>query len=211
MELTMSKSKTKAKSAKRTKTVTLTQDALNALIAKASGIQPVQPKVEATPQPEIKVEAKLVQPPAPVASVPYTDKSALASHLAKARAAKATKDQQIKRLKELGIIPDDAVLSMQGLKILMDIMSLADKNGSPVLGVDQLKRLKGVAVALGSIEQRVEVLERALSLVLPLTVSRPRQIVKEIERPAKAERAARVEQPEIETETTTSWFGSLFK
>ena len=210
----MSKSKAKAKSAKRTKTVTLTQDALNALIAKASGIQPVeQPKVEATPQPEIKVEAKLVQPPAPVASVPYTDKSALASHLAKARAAKATKDQQIKRLKELGIIPDDAVLSMQGLKILMDIMSLADKNGSPVLGVDQLKRLKGVAVALGSIEQRVEVLERALSLVLPLTVSRPRQIVKEIERPAKAERAARVEQPEIETETetTTSWFGSLFK
>ena len=208
----MSKSKTKAKSAKRTKTVTLTQDALNALIAKASGIQPVeQPKVETTPQPEVKVEAKLVQPPAPVTSVPYTDKSALASHLAKARAAKATKDQQIKRLKELGIIPDDAVLSMQGLKILMDIMSLADKNGSPVLGVDQLKRLKGVAVALGSIEQRVEVLERALSLVLPLTVSRPRQIVKEIERPAKAERAARVEQPEIETETTTSWFGSLFK
>ena len=208
----MSKSKAKAKSAKRTKTVTLTQDALNALIAKASGIQPVeQPKVETTPQPEVKVEAKLVQPPAPVTSVPYTDKSALASHLAKARAAKATKDQQIKRLKELGIIPDDAVLSMQGLKILMDIMSLADKNGSPVLGVDQLKRLKGVAVALGSIEQRVEVLERALSLVLPLTVSRPRQIVKEIERPAKAERAARVEQPEIETETTTSWFGSLFK
>lgn len=211
----MSKSKRPSKQSKpRAKTVTLTQDALNALIAKASGIQPVVETVtEVKPQVTIPEVIKPQPPQASVNSVPYTDKSALASHLAKARAAKATKDQQIKRLKELGIIPDDAVLSMQGLKILMDIMSLADKNGSPVLGVDQLKRLKGVAVALGSIEQRVEVLERALSLVLPLTVSRPRQIVKEIERPAKAERAARVEQPEIETETetTTSWFGSLFK
>ncbi|HEX2614189.1 MAG TPA: hypothetical protein VHL10_01740 [Nitrososphaera sp.] len=212
----MSKVKAKAKAAKRPKTVTLTQDALDALIAKASGIQQVPataPVVEA-PKPVVEAKPEATVNTVPT-QVPYTDKGALAAHLAKARAAKATKDQQIKRYKELGIIPEDAVLSMQGLKILNEIMQLADRNGSPVLGVDQLKRLKGLVVTIGSLEQRLEVCEKALSLVLPLTVSRPRQIVKEIERPAKPQRAARVEEPEIETEpsdnASTSFWGSLFK
>lgn len=91
-----------------------------------------------------------------------------ADRMASVRAAKAEHDKAVQRLRDLGVLPEDGMVNAFMREIIEALMRDAAKQGSPILGIPEILK---ASFKLGTIEQRISVLEKAFSGLVPALIS----------------------------------------